>query len=343
MSRRNQKKKIWLDRRSRLGHKEKRRKKSQKKYRVYSPYIVREHSGTRRPQVTVTPPKVFSLADNPEETMSFFMGFAKEIEFREHGTVFFIDSKDVESASADALIFLIAILQNESFNKHLNYSFAGNYPRSAEANRIYAESGFNDYVVSKMRRLPDSTDKMRIICGTNNSPTAAKELSNFIMTNLGKSRAEIQPIQKVLIELMSNVYHHAYDKNTFMAKKWYMYAEFVDDSIRCVFVDTGFGIAKTARKNFKERIKLSFGLQVDDAKIMKSIFNGDFRTATNEHHRGNGLRSVRNNVSSPIFERFEVISGRGRCIIPKAENTETILTECYENKLFGTLFQFTVK
>lgn len=289
------------------------------------------------------PPKKFSLASNAEETMAFFMDFAKQIKLHEYGTHFFIDSKDVEVVSVDALIFLVAILQNDTLNNHMRYTFTGNYPENKEAYSIYSESGFNDYVISKMRKLPPSTDKMRIICGVNNNPIAAKEFSNFVMSNLGKTRKEILPVQKVLIELMSNVFHHAYDKNAFMAKKWYMYAEHINDYVRCIFVDTGYGIAKTARKNFGEKIKIGLGLRVDDAKIMLSIFNGDFRTATNEKNRGNGLTSVRNNVGADIFEKFEVISGRGKCIIPKNDNQALIITEHYENMLFGTLYQFIIK
>ena len=342
MDRWDQKRKKWHDRQSRLGNK-KRKRHQRRLFYENNGRVVRKQSGGKRPTVTLKPPNDFSLTNNPEETMGFFMAFANEINKREHGTQFYIDSKEVESATVDALMYLIAILQNDTVNNYMNYSFAGNYPLNEKASKVYAESGFNDYVFSKMRKLPHSTDKMRIICGKDNSPTAAKELSDFVMTNLCKTRKDIQPIQKVLIELMSNVFHHAYEKNGFMAKKWYMYAEHVDDYIRCVFVDTGFGIAKTARKNFKEKIRLTLGMKVDDAGIIKSIFDGDFRTATNKTYRGNGLSAVRENVNSAIFEKFEVFSGRGRVIIPKSDESRMIISMCYENMLYGTLYQFVIK
>jgi hypothetical protein len=260
MNRWNIKRKRWLDRKSRQGN-----RRTSKRNQVFrdnssESSAIRVRSDNNTSFVMLTPPKNFSLTDNAEETMRFFADFAKEIERKMHGMHFFIDSRDVERVTVDALIYLIAILQNDTVNHYMKYSFSGNYPRNKEANRIYKESGFTDYVVSKMRELPESTDKMRIISGTNNSPAAAKELSDFVMHKLGKNRKHIQPIQKVLIELMSNVYHHAYEKNMHMAKKWYMYAEHIDNYIRCVFVDTGFGIAKTARKNFTETIQLKLGM-----------------------------------------------------------------------------------
>ena len=168
------------------------------------------------------------------------MEFAKEIRRKEYGTHFIVDSRPVESATVDALIYLIAILQNDSLNNYMRYKFSGYFPVNEEAKRVYKESGFTDYVHTKMRELPESTEKMRIISGSDNNPAAAKELSEFVMRCLGKTRPEILPIHKVLIELMSNVYHHAYEKNPVMALKWYMYAEHVDDYIRCVFVNTVF-------------------------------------------------------------------------------------------------------
>ena len=70
-----------------------------------------------------------------------------------------------------------------------------------EARQVYVESGFNDYVDSKMKRLPESRDKKRIICGVKNDSVASKDLCDFVIMSLGKSRRDIQPIQKVLIEL----------------------------------------------------------------------------------------------------------------------------------------------
>ena len=76
---------------------------------------------------------------------------------------------------------------------------------------------------------------------------------------------------------------------------------------------------------------------------MKSVFNGEFRTATNAPYRGNGLSSVRSNVKANVFEGFEVISGRGRCIMPKDQDENEIITVSYSNTLPGTLYQFIIR
>ena len=278
--------------------------------------------------------------------MSFFIDFKNEIDRKQHGTHFFVDSRNVESVTVDALIYLIAILQNDKVNNNLKYIYSGNFPENKEAKKIYTECGFTDYVDSKMKMLPSSNERMRIICGNDNSPRQAKELCIFVMDTLGKKKKEIHPLQKVLVELMSNVYYHAYEKHSFMAKKWYMYAEHIDDYVRCVFVDTGFGIAQTVRKSLGENLRVLFGMKIDDAKIIKSIFDSEItttRTALNTSYRGNGLVSVRDNVRKDIFERLQVLSGRGHCIMPKNPDPNEIVTYCYQNKLYGTLYEFIIK
>lgn len=343
MSRWNKKKKKWLLQHARQSNRNKRHGKGVGGANTPGSTTQRFFSRDSRPYVVQTPPKNFSLIDNPEETMAFFSDFAHEIERNQYGTHFFVDSRNVESVTVDALIYLIAILQNDKQNYNLNYSFSGNFPESEEAKKVYTESGFTDYVESKMKILPSSNNRMRIICGTNNHPQSAKELSRFVMESLGKEKKDIHPLQKVLVELMSNVFYHAYVKNAFMAKKWYMYAEHEDDYVRCVFVDTGYGIAKTARKKLNEKIREMLRIRLDDAKIIESIFNNDFRTSTLESYRGNGLVSVCNNVKAELFEWFQVLSGRGCCIMPKDPDPDEIISCCYQNKLYGTLYQFIIK
>lgn len=342
MSRWRERRKRWFEHKAREGNKRKHHKKKKRTQYSKSSKVLRKHFSGKPSQVIIVPPKNFSLLNNPEETISFFLDFKAEIDRKERGTHYYIDSSSVKSVTVDAIIYLIAILQNDLVNRTYHYSFSGNYPTDIEACRIYKESGFDDYVFSNRYQLPESNKSMKILSGTDNDSEVAKELSDFVISNLGKTKKEIHPLQKTLIELMSNVFYHAYEKNSFMAKKWYLYAEHTDDYIRCIFVDTGLGIAQTARKNFAERFGLFFGKEVNDGKIINSIFNGDFRTATNERFRGNGLSSVRDNIRSEIFREFEVFSGKGRCIIPTGDDSADIVSVKLNNRLYGTLYQFVI-
>lgn len=334
------KRKRWLDNKSRKIQKNKKGKHKKKHYsrpNVINKRIISEN------RIMLIPPVNFSLLENPEETMDFFRNFAKEIEKPRRGIFFYVDSSNVKHVTVDALIYLIAILENDVINRNKNYSFAGNYPIDREANAVYQESGFNNYVKSRTRELPKATNRMKIVGGMKNDSEIARSICDFVISNLGKKRQEIMSLQTILIELMSNVYHHAYDKNAFMRKKWYLYAEYTNGYIQCIFVDTGFGIAKTVRKNFMEWVGNTLGVYTKDAILIESAFNGDFRTATKEPNRGNGLNSVKKKVIEGPFASFDVLSGKGRVSISKLEESCSISGINYDNALYGTLYAFVIK
>lgn len=345
MNRWKRKRKRWLDTHS--------RKQLTKTFKIHSHVIQSEDVPQRinsdrktypdqSVEVKLTVPEYFSLTENSNETMAFFMRFFNELKRKEYKKHFFIDSSLVKHVTVDALIYLLAIMQNYIGNRELKYGFRGNIPIDDQSRRIYQESGFFDYVDSRFKRLPKSTDKMQIISGNKNDPQKAREFCEFVMRTLGKKRTEIFEIQSILIELMSNVYHHAYIEGDYMYRKWYMYAEHIDNIIRFVFVDTGTGIAKTVRLNWGEKIRNTLGV-IKDGNLLVSTFRGDFRTGTEEEYRGNGLQNVRIKVMRGPFKRFDVISGHGKCIIDaNASNENNLKCVNYKETIFGTLYCFDV-
>jgi anti-sigma regulatory factor (Ser/Thr protein kinase) len=284
-------------------------------------------------------PTNFSLVENPVETINFFDDIIREIEQRTYKNTFRIDSSGVEHVTVDALIYLIAIMQNIKINYDMLYTFSGNLPRNESAAFIYKNSGFMSYVSSKTKTLPKSTDNMRIVSNCINDPIVTKELCQFIMEKLHKDRREILSVQKILIELMSNVYHHAYNNDDIMINRWYLYAEHVDNHVRCVFLDTGASIAKTVRKNYIEKLQRRIGINDSDSDLIFSTLQGDFRTQTGEAHRGNGLFGVRELAETPLFQNFSVISGYGHCYL---NDKNELIKQDYDNKIYGTIYMFDV-
>ena len=344
-SRWNKKLKKWHDKNCCLSVKKTKNKKIGSKKQITSIAGLQQPIYPRSDnyRINIVVPKRFSLTENPEETMAFYMAFVEEIEKKYYKTHFFIDSSEVEYVTVDALIYLIAILQNDRVNIQMKYRYSGNFPLNEMARKVYENSGFTDYVVSKARNLPPDTEKMRIISGLKNDADISKKFCEFVMEKLGKTRVEVRPLHIVFIELMSNVYHHAYGNGEIMAKKWYMYAEHLEDHVRFVFVDTGMGIAKTVRKNFGEKIANLVGFKIKDGRLLHSAFEGEFRTQTREEHRGNGLSTVKEQVLSGPFRHFEVISGRGKCAIGADYGyQEDITAYDYTNTIYGTLYTFDV-
>ena len=231
--------KKWLDYRSQKLSRRKRRKK---------------HSREKR-QTLLMLPEHFSLTENTEETMCFIMNLYKTIDKAGRGSHIFIDSRNVKNVTVEALIYLIASIQNNHACSAKKIICTGNYPKEKEARKIYLDSGFNDYVRSRIKSLPHSNEKMEIKSGLQTIPLIAKQCCIFTR----KTKEQTKNLYTTFIELMSNAFLHAYNQEILVNNRWYVYAERRDNCTHFIFVDTGPGIAKTVRKNFPEKIQQLFG------------------------------------------------------------------------------------
>lgn len=334
-------KKLLHDRRC-LKFQKATKKSCKNKKRINKRNRVEDSNRSMSNRVQKDAPSVFSFTENQVETIDFFADIIDEMKRKSFGKVFYINSSSVTAVSVDVLIYLIAIMQNITINMQMHYSFIGNLPNDKNVAKVYHESGFMDYVSTRGKKLPDNNDKRRIEAGKRNDPIISGELCEFVMGKLGLDIKAIQPIQKILIELMSNVYHHAYKKENddIMKKKWYIYAEYNGNSVKIIFVDTGVGIAKTVRKKFGEKIAGIFNTDiVKDSELIKSTLLGEFRTETLEPYRGNGLPGVYEQARMPLFSEFNILSGKGQCIV---ERDGSIACNEFENPICGTIFVFSI-
>lgn len=122
-----------------------------------------------------------------------------------------------------------------------------------------------------------------------------------------------------------------------------MYAEVMDKCVRFVFVDTGMGIARTVRKKVTEKLAAAIGKNPKDGALLESAFKGEFRTQTGDEYRGNGLLRVKEKMNDPLFIKFDVISGRGRCTLKDRTTEEGVLVKSdYKSTIYGTVYTFDV-
>ena len=313
--------------------------------------VISKHNNVKK---IIKVPNVFSFINNTEETMSFFEEFITIIECSAPCTHLYIDSKDVEFVTVDALIYLLAAMDN--MVRYKKYSYSGSFPNNKEARKVYMDSGFTKFVTTPKvlnKRLPRSTDKMRINRGLYNDPRIAGEICDFVRKALGFNyKNSTSELYKVLIELFSNAYWHAFDlsENMKIKSKWYIYAEHLDGYVQIVFADTGKGIPETVRKRISEKILIyvnefiNNGIRNNDSELIKSALNGEFRTQTKEVYRGNGLNTVREQAMKRKFKSFDIISSHGRCSFKQHDNdfVKEIFAQDYKHKIYGTLYVFSV-
>lgn len=328
-------KKFW-DQRSRKLNKKQRKKKKRIKYRTKRKK--KNESLRREPDVVFELPENFSFITNLGETASFVEKTMNRFKHSIPKTLFLFDAQNVKKTTTDAIMYLIALMRNYKETKIKKYSFCGNYPNNENAKNVFLESGFLKFVKSTTHKLPENTSKMEILSGKNTDVSSAGKMCSFVANKLNLKRVSVNKLYEVIIEMMSNVYYHAYnDSETNMVPEWYMYAEHKEGKVKFLFLDTGLGIGNTVQKHsLYEKVANRIGASSESRFIMSAL-NGEFRTQTQKTNRGKGLPFIKEFASLDNIDEFNIISGKGHCII---SDSGSIKIDDLQNNVFGTIYSF---
>lgn len=286
-------------------------------------------------------PLNFSFISNVEETSVFFKNLNNfVIDKRNNGKNIFVDTSQITKLTIDALIYLLAVMyvfNTEASNKH---RISGNEPKNSAVKKTFYDSGFYQYVacVGGRQFTGTNSNRMRIISGRNVKTNYARQISDFILEKTNLKKTDISFLYIMMIELMSNTYKHAYNiSKQSSPAQWYCFVEYNNyDTFSFTFVDTGFGIPATVRKNFLEKIDF-LKLKTED-KYVISALNGDFRTSTNKKNRGKGLPKIRNFCSSGKILNMRIITNSADVLVER----ETCLSSILKTPLQGTLYYWQI-
>lgn len=282
-------------------------------------------------------PKVLSIVDNTEETLSYFNAFFEKFRsVKSYKCIFYFNLLEVESITIDAIMYILAILRNIKGRKAFKYSFKGNNPLNKDAKQVLEKSGFFNYVNSMNPLFIPQSENIQIKSGTNSNPNAAKEVCDFIIEKTGSNKQMTYSLYEVMIELMDNTWNHAYKDTSTLTRAWYVYVEDFSDRIEFVFLDTGAGIPKTVARKVIEQVITPLN---KDSLFIKSALNGENRTVTRQSNRGNGLPHVLSTCINRDLSNMNIYSGRGLCTI---DDDGTINNIDFKGNLEGTLFKWDI-
>lgn len=333
-------KKFWDERSKKL-------QKKRKKYIKKSYYAKSKEKAKLKKQepdydYLLPVPDCFSFVNNLEKTSMFFGDIISKFRQAQPKSSFLIESSSVEEVTTDAIMYMIALMKNHKDSRKKLYSFYGTYPINANAKKIYMESGLLKFVKSRSRRLPENNSKMAIMCGNNSNALLAKQICEFVSNKLNVSNIYVKELYEVVIEMMSNVYYHAYnDVEDSMIPEWYMYAEHDNEQVKFLFLDTGFGIGKTVKKHsLYEKVVSKIGIG-SESKLILSALDGEFRTQTGKLNHGRGLPSIKEFACGNKIDNFHIISGKGHCWL--ANDYNEFCGEELKNNILGTIYSFTIK
>ncbi len=203
-------------------------------------------------------PEYFSFITNLEETTSFFNDIILFISNKMNfGKRIFIDLSRIKDYTTDALMYLIAVINN--LNEHFKgkYRFWGNVPMDSRIKKKFKESGFFKYVhYNGDEVFSQSSDTIKIVSGDNSDPVISKQISDFVAEKANVSVFDCRYLYIMMIELMSNTNKHAYNDKNVLTPHWYCFVEYDNNVFTFTSMDTGAGIPSTVRKNFSEKLDI---------------------------------------------------------------------------------------
>lgn len=284
-------------------------------------------------------PPVFSIVENPIETIHFFNRIISLMTKKNTASKeLFINIEDVTTLRTDALMYLLAIMNNHDRKYDKSVRFSGNEPTDREVRKKFKESGFYNYVQPRGNaRLNKNTDKIQIVSGGKCDTKTAKRVSDFVCRIADVPTRKCSFLYNTMIELMSNTHKHAYKEGGVLMPIWYCFVEHDGKGkVSFIFMDTGSGIPSTVRKNFAERVDF-LGLK-EENKYVISALDGEFRTATKQDYRGKGLPKIREYRANESIKDLHIVSNRADVEVGMEDYRGGDLKEAMQ----GTLYYWSI-
>jgi len=297
------------------------------------------------PFKTFIVPSIFSIIDNPEETINFFNKIITQVENirinenKSFSRNFLINMENTTHITCDALMYLLTIIRNTRGVKLLPINWRGNFPKDKEMNQFLKNSGFLKYMETAKENLIRTSRNIQIETGKGYVYTDGidirKKVIDFTCKKVNKSNIEINFLFTMLTEMITNISDHAYDKENLFEHSWYIFVENDADKIKYTFMDNGLGIPTTIKKKRFEEFLESFNLDKEYKYIEAGVSGIEKRSKTGQIERGNGLPSIYEQFTSNKISNLVIISNRAYYLKDYSRDLE--------NDLKGTIFCWEIK
>ena len=281
-----------------------------------------------QPYKIFTVPTIFSVAENPEETIKFLNSIIQTIENIRNMvkqkncnlSKYFlkIDMKEVKKITGDALMYLMTLIKNTKGNEQIPISWIGEFPEDKEIKQFLEAAGYIDYINTQKINLIKTNEKIQIRTGKSyvyaDNKDIRKEVVDFSIEKLKSTRKELLFLFNILTEIITNI-EHAYNISGewMFDPSWYIIVENYSDKIKYTFVDNGLGIPTTVKKKVYEEFKKFFNMDTE-YKYIKTALDGSYkRTQTEKRERSTGLPDVYEKLKNKKICDLIIISNSAYC------------------------------
>lgn len=293
---------------------------------------------SQNPVGSLSAPRSLTVPSGPEAAQ-FFINLQNRVRCKR--PVLFLDLSRVRDVTLEALAYLLSIVLDRTGS---DCKVSGNLPKDPAARELFRRSGFLDFMLTRDGLPPHDERLFSIHRGHNVDTQSADALITFVMRafSLTNNTPLTRSLYRTLVECMANTNNHAYASLTIRRRRkfWYVAASvnMVKNTVDFVFLDSGDGIPATIRTHWAEWFK-SLVVEPDDAKLLRSAVQGEFRTRTKQHKRGKGLPSIHSQVKQGQLENLAIRSLKGRVSASGEELEATPMSWRFQ----GTLLSWSVR
>lgn len=342
--------KVWKKRNDEKKNKNrlKRKRKHNKQLKIQS-----EKRKSILPYKTFNVPKIFSIINNPDDTILFLNDIIDHVEkirkiIKSRNSknnfirTFSINMDNTIEITGDALMYLLTIIKNTRGQKLLPINWIGNFPKDEKMKKFLQNSGYLKYMQTAKENLIKTNEHIQIQTGQsyeykegNKTIDIRQKIIDFTCEKLNKNKIQVNFLMTMLTEMITNIKDHAYDDDNIFENSWYIFVENKPNKISYTFMDNGLGIPTTIKKKKIEQFLKKFDVDKEYKYIEAGVSGLEKRSKTGQIERGNGLPSIYEQYTMNKISKIIIISNKAYYI----ENNPRDL----ENNLNGTVFYWEIQ
>ncbi len=228
------------------------------------------------------------------------------------------------------------------------------YPKTEKVEKVFQQIGLLK-LLNKEHRLEITEEDRdvyhwRFATGIEVDPIQADPIFKGIKEQVPKT------FRKIVVgveEAMDNSVHHAYiaqrgDRLSGTAesdaRRWWLFAEVLDEWLHVNFCDLGIGIPKSLPSNWSEEagdlVRLVVTRGKKDVRMIRRAFEVG-RTRTEQEHRGKGLKNIAS-AARDLGGLLTVHSNGGCVRFDYRNNSERVHEISHKRSILGTVVQWSI-
>jgi len=245
-------------------------------------------------------PKVFSLMENPIETIKFINSLK---DLQNTNRRIYLNMKKVEVITSGTIALLLSVV-NDFTEK--GKSIIGSKPKKADPKRVLELSGFFNYMNGNIQYESEVNSNTIIEQGNKciEPQSTAKIVRSAMKTVTGEEQRN-KKLQGLFIELMANSINHGFPNKE--RKKWILSTSHYKSEkyVSFSFIDNGAGILNTLNQKIGRQLITLFKGKKD---LLQSAFNGEVGSRTGLPFRGKGLPFIKDNLENNRISNLFILT-----------------------------------